>query len=72
VGGVLGDLVEPAVPVRRRKARRRSAGTDELVVPRLLELVLEWAQGGKIEATYRKKLRAMVIAIRGRISGGPS
>ena len=68
-GGRLGDLVRFPAPRRKRKARKRRARSEDLVVPRLLELVLAWVRRAEIGPAYRRRIRAMVLGVRARVTG---
>ena len=68
-GGRLEDLVRFPRPKPKPKPRRRRARTEELVVPRILDLVTAWVRKVELGPAYRRRVRQMALGIRARLTG---
>ena len=68
-GGRLEDLVRFPRPKPKPRPRRRRARTEELVVPRILELVTAWVRKVDLSPAYRRRVRQMALGIRARLTG---
>lgn len=69
-GGELGELLEEEMPEPRPRPRRRARRGEELIVPRLLTLMLEWVRRHRLSPTLRKRLRRELRDLRKRIGRG--
>ena len=68
-GGKLKDLVKFPRKRKPNKRRKRRARTEDLVVPRILELVTEWMKKVKLGPAYRVRVRQMALGIRASLTG---
>ncbi len=68
-GGRLEDLVRFPRPKPKPKKRKHKARTEDLVVPRILELVTAWVKKVQLSPAYRARVRQMALAIRARLTG---
>jgi len=69
-GGDPGDLLERPMPGPRPRPRKRTRTGQELIVPRLLTLMLEWARKHRLSPVLRERLLEDLEALRGRIRRG--
>lgn len=68
-GGRLEDLVRFPRPKPRPRPRKRRARTEDLVVPRILDLVTAWARKVDLGPAYGRRVRQMALGIRARLTG---
>ncbi len=68
-GGRLEDLERFPRPKPRPRPIKRRARTEELVVPRILELVTAWTRKVQLSPAYRARVRQMALGIRARLTG---
>jgi hypothetical protein len=66
-GGDLGELLKEPLPEPRPRKRRRTRTGQELIVPRLLTLLLEWARKHRLSKKLRDRLVRELGSLRKRI-----
>jgi hypothetical protein len=66
-GGDPKDLLQEPMPEPRPRPRRRTRTGRELIVPRLLTLLLEWARKHTLSRPLRERLTADLVDLRKRI-----
>ncbi|MBW2264358.1 MAG: hypothetical protein JRG91_20525 [Deltaproteobacteria bacterium] len=66
-GGDPADLLGEPLPLPKPKPRKRTRTGEELIVPRLLTLMLEWARKHRLSPRLRERLLGDLVALRRRI-----
>ncbi len=68
-GGDPADLLGEPLPEPRPRPRKRTRTGQELIVPRLLTLMLEWARRYRLSPVLRERLLGELGELRRRIGG---
>jgi hypothetical protein len=66
-GGDPGELLKEPMPGPRPRPRKRTRTGRELIVPRLLTLMLEWARKHRLSRPLRERLTGELVKLRKHI-----